>query len=50
MLGMGILDHPSEIMPSILTPRFNEIRNIQGHRVGMLFCFIFYLSECFPLQ
>lgn len=34
----------------ILMPVYNEIRNSQGHKVGILFCFIFYLRGCFPLQ
>lgn len=50
MLEMDILDHPFEIMHSILIPGYNEIRDIQGHKVSMLLCFIFHLSGCFPLQ
>lgn len=47
MLEMDILDHLFEIRNSILSPTYNEI-NIQGHKVGMLLCFIFNLSGCFP--
>lgn len=49
MLEMDILDHLFEIRNSILSPMYNEI-NIQGHKVGMLLCFIFNLSGCFPSQ
>ncbi|KAI4591076.1 hypothetical protein MJG53_002125 [Ovis ammon polii x Ovis aries] len=42
VLGTDILDHPFEIMHSILTQMYNEIRNIQLYKVGQLLCFIFY--------